>query len=466
VSKGLGYSPLSKSQGVKKLRGNIVAIALLAAAYFITGKLGLRVAFVHASSTAVWAPTGIAIAALLMRGYGVWPGAFLGAFLVNVTTAGSIATSLGIATGNTLEGVVGALLVNRYAHGSHCFDRAQDTFKFAILAGLLSPALAATFGVTSLALGAFASWESYRAIWLTWWLGDAGGAFIVAPFLILWASAGRMRWRWSEFAEFAALLGCLVLLGQIVFGGFFAAGAKNYPLEYLCIPVLIWVAFRFHQREAATATLVLSAIATWGTLRGFGPFVGGSRNEALLLLQAFVDVVAVTTMGIAGLSAERQRAEERAVHLSVTDSLTGLANYRKLVEVLDAEIKRSGRTGRLFAVLLLDVDGLKSINDRYGHQTGSRALCRVADVLRSSCRGIDTPARLGGDEFAVVIPESGEEAAQQVARRIQEGLKGDRERPPVSVSMGAGVYPQMGETIEAVLGAADRALYAMKRSHR
>jgi diguanylate cyclase (GGDEF)-like protein len=436
---------------------------VVAAAYYAAGKLGLRLAFVHPSSTPVWPPTGIALAALLLFGQRLAPGVFLGAFLVNITTAGSIATSVGIATGNTLEALVGAYLVNRFANGCKAFARAQDTFKFAILAGLLSTTVSATVGATSLSLGGLASWATFRPIWVTWWLGDAAGDVVVAPFLILWISNARVRWRTAHLVELLVLMGCLVLVSEIVFGDSFFPGAKNYPLEYLCIPFLIWAAFRFGQREAATATLVLSAFAIWGTLHGFGPFVQGSKNESLLLLQAFMGVVAVMTIGLAALSAERYRAEDQLLHLSVTDSLTGLANHRKLLEVLEAEMKRAGRTGRSFAVLLLDLDGLKRINDQYGHATGSRALCRLAEALRHSCRSVDTAARHGGDEFAIVIPEAGSDAALEVAHRIRQWLAQDGEVPPLSVSMGAAVYPHSGQTIEMVLGAADRALYAMKR---
>jgi len=144
------------------------------------------------------------------------------------------------------------------------------------------------------------------------------------------------------------------------------------------------------------------------------------------------------------------------------DSLTGLANYRHLVDVLDSEIKRSARTGRQFALLLFDLDHLKGINDRYGHVTGSRALCRLADALCLGCRDIDTAARFGGDEFALVLPETGAEPAGLVAKRVCNTLASDGSEPELSVSAGAAIYPQDGQTIEALLSAADVALYAMK----
>ena len=171
-----------------------IKILLLALAYALSGKLGLRLAFLNASATAVWPPAGIALAALLLLGYRVWPGVLLGAFMVNVATAGTVATSLGIAVGNTLEGLLAAYGVNRFAHGREVFDDPYDIFKFAVLAALGSTMVSPTIGVTALALGGFAPWAGYGPIWLTWWLGDAGGIFMVAPLLVLWGAHPRLRW--------------------------------------------------------------------------------------------------------------------------------------------------------------------------------------------------------------------------------------------------------------------------------
>jgi len=160
----------------------------------------------------------------------------------------------------------------------------------------------------------------------------------------------------------------------------------------------------------------------------------------------------------------RQRElEDHLRRQAASDSLTGLANYRRLVDVLDSEIRRSKRTNREFAMLFFDLDGLKRINDRHGHMTGSQALCRLADVLCSCCRDIDTPARFGGDEFAVVLPETDTAAAGLVARRICESVADDGKGPKLSVSVGIAVYPQDGDTIERLLSRADAALYSMKR---
>jgi diguanylate cyclase (GGDEF)-like protein len=153
---------------------------------------------------------------------------------------------------------------------------------------------------------------------------------------------------------------------------------------------------------------------------------------------------------------------DQVSRLAASDSLTGLANHRKMLEVMETEIQRSKRTGRNFAVLLFDLDGLKKINDRFGHLVGSRAIKRLGVALRNSSRTIDTPARFGGDEFALILPESGSEEAGQVAARICEELKSDGQEPAVSVSVGMAVFPADGTTIEKLLSTADRGLYHMK----
>jgi len=160
---------------------------------------------------------------------------------------------------------------------------------------------------------------------------------------------------------------------------------------------------------------------------------------------------------------KQRELEDHLRRQAARDPLTGLANYRHFVDVLDSEIKRSMRTNRGFALLFFDLDGLKLINDRHGHVIGSQALCRLADVLCSCSRDIDTPARFGGDEFALVLPETNARAANLVAQRIREGVANDEKGPRLSVSVGVAIYPQDGHTIESLLCAADSALYSMKR---
>ena len=283
-------------------------VAVVAAAYYGAGKLGLSLAFVNASATAVWPPTGIALAALLILGNEVWPGVMLGAFLANITTAGTVATSLGIAAGNTVEGLLGAYLVRRLASGTRVFDLPHTIFKFAGLAGISTMA-SATIGVNCLALGGLAAWSAFGPTWLTWWLGDTAGALVVAPALILWSLSPRISWGRSEWVEAVLMMSALVASGLFVFGDPLVFSNRNYPLQFLCVPPLLWAAFRFTPREAASAILVLSGIAIWGTLRGAGPFGLFDPKESLLLLQAFMAVTSVTILALAAGVAERRAIE-------------------------------------------------------------------------------------------------------------------------------------------------------------
>src|SRR5437764_11455223 len=300
-------------------------IGLLAIAYFIAGKLGLMLAALHASASPVWPPAGIALAALLLLGYRAWPAIFVGAFLVNVTTAGNFATSFAIATGNTLEALAGAWLVNRFAGGRNVFERPQGVFKFA-LAAAISTVISPVFGITSLALTGFADWANYGAIWLTWWLGDATGDLVFTPLVLLWSAASKRRWNKREAAEVGALLLLLVLLSGIVFGGWLEISARSYPIAFICGPVVIWTAFRFTQRETATGLFILSAIAVWGTLHGFGPFLRETENQSLLALQWWIPVLTITAMALSAGMAERRRIEEE---LQQQKSVVETANRTK-----------------------------------------------------------------------------------------------------------------------------------------
>ena len=283
-----------------------VLIAVWALIYFIVGKLSLKLALINASASPVWPPAGIALAVLILFGYRIWPAFFIGAFLVNVTTAGNIATSLGIAAGNTLEALVGAWLINRFAGGKHVFDRPQNVFKFAA-AAFLSTLVSPTLGVSGLALAGFANWKHYGSIWSTWWLGDCTGDLIVAPLVLLWGMPSPRHWTRSQLIEVSVLLLLLIGLSWLVFGGISSVSTANYPIAFICGPVVLWTAFRFTQRETATGIFILAAIALWGTLQGFGPFHFQAENPSIVALQVWAAVLALTAMAVAAAMAEYER---------------------------------------------------------------------------------------------------------------------------------------------------------------
>jgi PAS domain S-box-containing protein len=292
----------------------LLALVALAGAYFVAARVGLSLAFVNASATAVWPPTGIAIAALLLFGRRLWPGVTAGAFLANLLNSGAPGVSAGIAAGNTLEAVIAATLASRWANGARAFERAPDIFCFAALSVALAAPVSATIGVSSLLAGGLAGWAEAASIWLTWWLGDVAGAIVVAPLLLLWAAEPVPRWSGPGLAEAAALLFSAVLAALVVFGGWSPLATKDYPLEFLCLPVMLWASFRFGPREAATCAALIAGIAIRGTLADLGPFARWSENASLLLLQSFMGVLAITGTVVGALVAERRRLQQELEH--------------------------------------------------------------------------------------------------------------------------------------------------------
>ncbi len=394
------------------------AVALiLAACYLFSAKLGLRLALINASATAVWAPTGIALAALLVWGRRVWPGIFIGAFLANLTTAGSLATSLAIAAGNTLEGLAGAGLVERFAGGFRAFEKPSSIFRFTLLAAVLSTMVSATVGTATLALGGLAEGQPLGPVWLTWWLGDASGAILVAPALILWLTAARPRWPPNKWVEVAALLATLVVVGQAVFGGWLPVKMRDIPLTFVCVPSLVWTAFRFGPRETAAASLLLSAIAIRGTFHGTGPFATDDPNTSLLLLQAFTGLTAVMSLVLNALVA--QEREARRALLAAQSDLEHRVSHRTTAlslanEALQAEIAQREQSDEQ---LRLKTEDLARTNEElslfasvvsHELQEPLRKILSFGDLLKAAA----APAELEAAQYAQRMQDS--------ARRMQQ----------------------------------------------
>ncbi len=216
-------------------------LAGLATLYFFAAKLGLSLAFAYPGASPVWPPAGLAVAAVLLLGYRVWPGILLGAFLVNVTTpalAGAakgslVAASLGISIGSTAEALVAGWLVNRFANGREAFNQPQTVFRFLALAAVLSTTLSPTWGLGSLFLAGFRTPELWRS-WATCWLGDAVSVILLTPFLMLWSNKRLPALQLRQLLEAVALLLALVLTCGIAFGGWLF-GRQASALAFLVI---------------------------------------------------------------------------------------------------------------------------------------------------------------------------------------------------------------------------------------
>src|ERR1700704_809957 len=349
------------------------------------------------------------------------------------------------------------------------FQGSQDRISLILGAGFLLSGAVLT--ATSVLFFQFLP-DAPRLLWapIAWWLGRMVLALLLVGALLFERFLPRSRHPRREIA--GALLAVIALTYVLAAalrrlppevsrypGAFFPNPEQLLPGAIFLVS-LIWYRRRLSVEDSAFDRTIYAA--TWLNVAA----QLSAAQSARLLDAPFVFAQALMVLGytvaLGGALLDNARLFEQVRHLAVSDPLTGLANYRHLLDVLENETERTNRTGRSFSVLLLDLDDLKKINDNYGHLVGSRAICRLADILRIHCRAIDTAARYGGDEFALVLPEAQEDEARRVASRIREVLASDDEQPPLSASIGVSVYRGDGERIEKLLSEADRDLYSEK----
>jgi two-component system cell cycle sensor histidine kinase/response regulator CckA len=313
-----------------------VAVVLLAAVYFASAKVGLLAAVAQPVVSSAWPPAGVALAALLLFPVRLWPGIAIGAFLLNATAGVPLAGAAGIAVGNTLEAVLGALLLRRVAHFRMSLERLQDVLALA-LAAVASTPLSATIGVASLWLSGAIPAAAYWPLWLVWWSGDSIGILIVTPLLLAWVAASRIRKPLPVGRAFEASALFLTLAALTI-----ALFRSPVDYAYAVFPVAGWAAVRFGIRGIASATFLVACIAIWCTVLGLGPFAGATPTENLFLLQTFIALLATTGLVLAAVTSERGRAE-KALEESEW-------RYRDLAAFAPIGIYRSTRQGRLLEV--------------------------------------------------------------------------------------------------------------------
>ncbi len=292
-----------------------VIAAAITVVYFTAAEFGLSLASIQANVSPVWPPTGIAIAALLIFGRNFWPAILAGALAANLLTPASFPTAAGIGVGNTLEALTAWYLLKGPARENKPLDSIEGVLRFIFFAVIISPVVSATIGNVSLCLGGSAPWANFPHLWLTWWLGDGFGALVIAPFILSFTVRSRLDSRPRAILEGVGLLVLLFITAMVVFGGSLPGRSTNYPIEHLCLPLVVWAALRFDLRISCAAILLLSGVAVWGTSHGHGPFIQASINESLLLLQLFIGASTLTAFVLHAVVTERRMAEEEKLGL-------------------------------------------------------------------------------------------------------------------------------------------------------
>ncbi len=436
----LAISPSSRS-----LTRDIVRIGVVAAAYFGAAKLGLLFAFANSSVTAVWPPSGLALAAVLVWGPRVWPGIWLGAFLANITTQGSVLAVVGIASGNTLEPLVGAWLLSRVGFRRN-LKRVRDVAALVLLAGGLSTIVSATIGVASLAADGLVRHGMLFSNWRVWWLGDVGGDALVASALLVLTARPRPPQRRLWRTEAAAVSIALVAVSLVAFSG---GGLRVYAT----LPLLFWAALRFGQPGAVCGGLLVSAVTIWFTTHGQGPFLGGALDSELLRSQAFVGIATITALLVAAVRSEQRSSEEAEAHLRDV-----LSVQRRQAEALaEAEERfRGAFENAAIGMALVAPDGRwLRVN---------RAVCEIVgyteqEMLERTFQDITHPDDLEKDLDALRRMLSGEIRSYRMDKRyIHRG--GDVVWITLSVSL---VHDPVGEPLYFVTQFED--ITERKRSH-
>ncbi|HXH03254.1 MAG TPA: EAL domain-containing protein [Candidatus Competibacteraceae bacterium] len=573
----------------------------LAGVYYLSGKMGLALAFIYPTATTIWPPSGIALAALLLLGWRCLPGIALGALLVNLGIGNPWPVALGIAAGNALEALTAYLLLIRVCRFRNPMERMRDVLALVFPAALGATLVSAVLGPLCLGLGGDMAWSQYFDVLLIWWVGDGLGILVVTPFLLTWARRPFWPTQPRERLELITLVGMVTLLALLVFElpSLFEHWPKLQPiylytLSYALFALLIWIAIRHRPREIGLLNLILAGIAVWGTVCGMGPFATASTAQSMLLLQGFLAVMVVTSLSLAAANSERlhtewrllaseqrfrdvvnaageyvwevdgdlryrylservetalgyppqallgrqpldlvpaaerqqlrdwlgelrrrgwgsaslelrmlrgdgelawqrlsampirgagnevvglrgtglditerKRAQDHIERLATRDPLTGLANRPLLLDRLQHAIHAARRKRRRLALLCIDLDRFKTINDSLGHPIGDELLKAVALRLQDCLSQEDSVARLGGDEFVVILEEMHSVAdAGLLARRLLAAVdrpyQVDGHTLNSTCSIGISLYPNDGEDGQTLLRNADAALYHAK----
>jgi signal transduction histidine kinase len=303
----------------------LAQLILLFGLYFITARIGLSFDAVSGFASLVWLPSGIALSAILIFGYRVWPAITIAAFLVNNLQGASYPVAIGIGIGNTLEAITAAYLL-RYFDFKNTLDKLKEVLIFLLVAIPVGALLSATIGVTSLWMGGTVSLQSFWATWGAWWIGDVISILVVTPLVLTWRVLPKRKGR-KRMIESMLIASLTVAIGIFVF-----LYTHNSVLTYLIFPPLILICLRFTQREAATATFVLLALAVWGTVNGLGSFANGELSESLLLLQGYMVVVIATSLILSAIAAERRQLEQRK------DDFIAIAGHEMRVPISSAKM--------------------------------------------------------------------------------------------------------------------------------
>ncbi len=320
----------------------LLRLIILFLAYFLTAYFGLKLDPVGGFATLVWAPTGIAIAGLLIWERRLWPAIFAAAFAVNFIFHAPPLVSAGIATGNSLEALFAVYVLDKL-NFEHSLQRLEDVLLLIIGGSVIATVVSATIGTSSLLLGGVITAAKIGPTWFSWWIGDMLGCLVVTSLILTWVKNPlRPIVDKEKINELLAWVLLMTLITFLVFNNLFLSKTPNGSVVQLLFPLFVWSSLRFSLRVNITAIFVLTAFAIWATFQRIGPFQSTRLSDSLLLLQLFMGVLTTTTLVFVAVVAEQRRFKKELLKLN--ENLNAkVAEEKRMNKVILGQLKKFNR---------------------------------------------------------------------------------------------------------------------------
>jgi len=456
----------------------LLEVLAVTAVYVVTARIGQIFAIEPGNITPVWIPSGIMLAWVLLRGYYIWPGIFLGAFLGNIwayfgnNSSGELYSAMFAGffngVGDTLCAIAAVMLMLRYFKESNPFKSLNAFLGLMVFGVVLGPLVSALFGASSLWLVGILTSETYSFALLTWWIGDSVGVLLLAPLILAFAHPEDDRILQPNRVEVLFFVVAILLYPILVL-----SVSDNALLvgnsTFILVPILFWSLIRFGLRISFSVTLYFTVCLIYLEYLGLGPFQYTSSFDRIASLQFFVLSTVSSIFVIGSLLSDRDRSYQLLKESNQHDVLTKIYNRQYFDQQLAREIARQKRYKKPFSIIMYDIDFFKRVNDKYGHQAGDEVLKKLSNLVASQIRDIDTLARWGGEEFMILMPETNAQGAALFAERIRAEVERAEMIPHECITISLGVVEASSEEkIDdlSLLDRLDAALYLAKNSGR
>lgn len=398
---------------VPKDKFYIAKIALLFVGYYLTARIGLSLDAVGGFATLVWIPTGLSLAVLLLYGRNLWPAIFLGALAANWSVGAPFLVAIFIAIGNTLEAAIAAYILSKVFRFRRSIERLSDALGLIAVGALFSTLISATIGASSLVFSGQISSDEFFATWSAWWIGDAASDLVVAPLILVWSRKINIDKLKKNFLELLLIGSLSTIIAMVIFLEAFQINQDNFPIAYIIFPPLIWVALRFGQRGAVTASFVISAIAILGTALGLGSFAFDDLARSLLFVQSFMVIMATTALILGAVESERKELSEKKddfLMIASHELKTPITTIKAYSQLLNRLLKNNGDPkASIYA---------EKLNDQIDRLT--KLVADLLDVSRIQVDKLElVKESFSVDEFVKVIAQDTQHAYPKYKIEVQ-----------------------------------------------